>query len=250
MKISRPLRALVVVDGSDVHHDLLGASSALRDIVLEAGVVAEPALGLDRFVDAAPPTSEADVFVLYRSSVAFDPAQQQALADRVAAGAGLVLLHASNLFGYGPHGMAGDAVAHELFGSTYVSHGSNGSEGTYTVEVVGEHPVTAHLGDFVLEDEYYVISTRDDVTVIAERSDPDGGTQPVAYVRDHGAGRVCYIALGHDMRAWGSPYFRQLVRQAVLWTGGVEAEDIQSWSTRFPLGNGRFIGPGAAEDPS
>lgn len=113
MKITRPLRALVVVDGTDVHHDLLGAATALRDTVLEAGVVAEAAVGLDRFVDATPPTSEADVLVLYRSGVVFDPAQQQALSDRVAAGAGLVVLHASNLFGYGPGGLEADAVAHE-----------------------------------------------------------------------------------------------------------------------------------------
>ncbi|WPF82241.1 ThuA domain-containing protein [Sanguibacter sp. 4.1] len=245
MKITRPLRALVVVDGTDVHHDLLGAATALRDTVLEAGVVAEAAVGLDRFVDATPPTSEADVLVLYRSGVVFDPAQQQALSDRVAAGAGLVVLHASNLFGYGPGGLEADAVAHELFGSRYVSHGDHGSEGTYTVELTGEHPVTAFLDDFVVEDEFYVIETREDVRVLAERVDPDGVRHTVAYVRDHGRGRVCYVALGHDMRAWGSPYVRQVVRQAVLWAGGVDLADVETWSTRFPLGNGRSLGPAA-----
>ena len=62
------------------------------------------------------------------------------------------------------------------------------------------------------------------------------------YVREHGRGRVCYVALGHDMRAWGSPHFRQLVRQAVLWAGGVDESAVETWSTRFPLGNGRSIG--------
>ena len=77
VRISRPLRALVVVDGTDVHHDLLGAAEALRDIVLEAGVVADRAVGIDRFVDPMPVTAEADVYVLYRSSVHFDPDQQR-----------------------------------------------------------------------------------------------------------------------------------------------------------------------------
>jgi len=56
-----------------------------------------------------------------------------------------------------------------------------------------------------------------------------------------GAGRVCYTALGHDSRAWGNPWFRQLVRQSVLWAAGVPDDDIATWSTRWPLGNGRQI---------
>jgi type 1 glutamine amidotransferase len=34
---------------------------------------------------------------------------------------------------------------------------------------------------------------------------------------------VVYIALGHDMRAWGEPSFRALVRQALQWTAKVDA---------------------------
>jgi uncharacterized protein len=31
---------------------------------------------------------------------------------------------------------------------------------------------------------------------------------------------VVYLALGHDMRAWGEPPFRRLVRQAMTWAAG------------------------------
>ncbi|WP_336707934.1 ThuA domain-containing protein [Oerskovia sp. USHLN155] len=243
MRLTQPLRALVVVDGTDLHHDLLGAASALRDVVLEGGVVADRAVGVDRFVDPMPVTAEADVYVLYRSSTHLAPEQQAALSAAVAAGKGLVVLHSSNLFGFEQGGLDADRVAHELVGSRYVSHGDDGSEGTYTVRLRGDHPVTSHMTDFVIEDEYYVIECRDDVTVLADRATPDGGTQPIVYVREHGQGRVVYVALGHDMRAWGSPHFRQVVRQAVLWAGGVDLDAVASWSTRFPLGNGRFIGP-------
>lgn len=251
MKIASLLRAQVIVDGTDLHHDLLGAAGALRDVVAEGGVVADAALGLDRFTDQPPATAEADVYVLYRSSVVFDPAQQQALADDVAAGKGLVVLHCSNLFGFTAAGIQGDAIAHDLFGSRYLSHGDNGSEGYYQVKLGAPHPVTAHMADFHIEDEFYVIDVNEDVQVLAHRMTPEGGRQPVVYVRDHGQGRVVYVALGHDMRAWGNPHFRQLLRQAVLWAGGVTLDSVQSWSTRFPLGNGRFIGPdaGPADGP-
>ncbi|WP_104088635.1 ThuA domain-containing protein [Arthrobacter sp. GMC3] len=246
MKLASPLRAQIIVDGTDLHHDLLGAAAALRDVVAEGGVVADAALGLDRFIQQPPATAEADVYVLYRSSVVFDVAQQKALADDVAAGKGLVILHSSNLFGFTEAGMAGDGIAHDLFGSRYLSHGDHGSEGYYQVIVAEDHAVTAHMTDFHLEDEFYVIEVNADVRVLAHRVTPEGEHQPVVYVRNHGEGRVVYVALGHDMRAWGNPHFRQLLRQAVLWAGGVTLDSVQTWSTRFPLGNGRFIGPDAA----
>ena len=40
------------------------------------------------------------------------------------------------------------------------------------------------------------------------------------YAREAGAGRVVYLALGHDMRSWGEPPVRTLVRQALLWASG------------------------------
>lgn len=243
MKIATPLRAQIVVDGTDLHHDLLNAANVLRDVVIEGGVHADAALGLDRFTEQPPATEEADVYVMYRTSVIFDPAQQRALAADVAAGKGLVVLHCSNLFGFTPAGLEGDAVAHQLFGSRYVSHGNHGSEGYYPVVLQENHPVTAYMTDFHIEDEYYIIDAVEDVRVLAYRLTPEGEHQPVVYVRQHGEGRVVYIALGHDMRAWGNPNFRQLLRQAVLWAGRVEIDQVQTWSTRFPLGNGRFIGP-------
>jgi type 1 glutamine amidotransferase len=153
------------------------------------------------------------------------------------------VLHASNLFGFGEGGLDADRTAYELIGSRYLSHGDSGSEGRFDVRIRAEHPVTRHLDDFAIDDEYYVLEYADDIQVLADRERPDGYTEPLVYVREHGAGRVCYSALGHDPRAWGSPGFRQLVRQAALWAAGLDDVDsVDSWSTRWPLGNGRTIG--------
>lgn len=241
MRLRGPASALVVVEGTDLHHDLIGAALALQEIVTEAGLPTARAMGLDRFVDPLPATSEADVYVLYRSSTRFDPRQQEALSSLVAGGKGLVVLHSSNLFGFEEGGLEADRAAYGLVGSRYLSHGDQGSEGRIEVRIRADHPVTRHLPDFAVDDEYYVLEYADDVTVLAERETPTG-TEPLVYVREHGAGRVCYTALGHDPRAWGNPGFRQLVRQAALWAAGVGEEGIASWSTRWPLGNGRTIG--------
>jgi type 1 glutamine amidotransferase len=241
MKLRSSPAAMVIVEGTDIHHDLIGAALALQEIVVEAGIPASRAVGMDRFTDPTPATAEADVFVIYRSSITFDRRQQQALSDLVTDGKGLVVLHASNLFGFGDGGLDADRAAFELVGSRYISHGDSGSEGRIDVKLRGTHPVTRHMSDFAIDDEFYVLEYAADVRVLAERS-TSTGMEPIAYVRDHGAGRVCYIALGHDARAWGNPYFRQLVRQATLWAAGVSEVEIASWSTRWPLGNGRTIG--------
>jgi len=237
MKLRAIPSALVVVDGTDVHHDLIGAALALQEIVTEGGIPAARGVGINRFVEPMPATAEADVYVLYLSGPRFEPDQQRALADLVAAGKGLVAIHASNLFGLGPDGPAADRTAIDLVGSRYLSHGDAGSEGRLDVKVHSGHPITRHLTDFEIDDEYYLIDTEPDLHILAERD-----SEPVAYTRTHGKGRVCYTALGHDPRAWGNPWFRQLVRQAVLWTAGVPDEDILSFTTRWPLGNGRTIG--------
>ena len=38
MKLKRSPSAMVIVDGTDIHHDLIGAALALQEIVTEAGL--------------------------------------------------------------------------------------------------------------------------------------------------------------------------------------------------------------------
>jgi len=117
------------------------------------------------------------------------------------------------------------------------------SEGRIAVRVA-EHPITTAMGDFDLDDEYYVTSVAPDADIVAEHRLTDGRWVPALVTRAEGAGRVVCTTLGHDGRAWFNPWFRQLVRQSVVWAGGTEpAEAVRTWSTRFPLGNGRHVVP-------
>jgi type 1 glutamine amidotransferase len=178
MKLRRPPSAMVIVDGTDIHHDLIGAALALQEIVTEAGLPTARAVGMARFADLTPATAEADVYVVYRSSVVFDRREQQALSDLVAEGKGLVVLHASNLFGFGEGGLDADRVAFELVGSRYLSHGDSGSEGRFDVRLRGDHPVTRYMEDFGIDDEFYVLEYASDVRVLAAAGSatPHSGT--------------------------------------------------------------------------
>jgi type 1 glutamine amidotransferase len=215
--------ALVVVNGDDIHHDLLSASQVFQQLGIEAGLVTRRAIGQNRFVDARPETADADVYLFYTAGGQFPTAQQEALAGAVAAGKGLVGVHGANIMGWEGDGIdPADRPYFDLLGNRYLSHGPGHHEGRHTIEIVGEHPITAGLDDFELFDEYYEFEfADDDVQVIAQRHRADGAVIPVMYVRTVGEGRVVYLALGHDMRSWGEPPVRTLVRRALAWAAGI-----------------------------
>ncbi len=215
-------RAMVIVNGDDIHHDLLSASLVFQQLGTEAGFATRRAIGTARFVEPRPETAEADVYVLYTAGGQFDTAQQQALLDAVTAGKGVVAVHGANIMGWQGDGISPAWLPlFRLLGNRYLSHGPGHHEGRHTIEVVAEHPITAGVETFDLFDEYYEFEfADDDVTVLAQRHRDDGVVIPVLYVREVGAGRVVYLALGHDMRSWGEPAVRALVRQAIQWAAG------------------------------
>jgi uncharacterized protein len=212
-------RAMVIVNGDDIHHDLISASLVFQQIGIEAGFATRRAAGTGRFIDPRPETAQSDVYLLYTSGGQFITAQQQALADAIASGKGLVGIHCANIMGWRGDGL--DPNWRPLFGllgNRYLSHGPGHHEGRHTIEIVAAHPATAGVTDFELFDEYYEFEFADDnVTVLAQRHRADGVVIPVMYARQVGAGRVVYLALGHDMRAWGEPPFRRLAGQALAW---------------------------------
>jgi type 1 glutamine amidotransferase len=215
-------RAMVVVNGDDIHHDLLSAAGVFQQLGVEAGFATRKAMGTSRFVDARPETAENDVFLLYTAGGHFATEQQQALAELVRGGKGLVGVHGANIMGWQGEGIdPADRPQFELLGNRYLSHGPGHHEGRHTIEIVADHPVTSGLEDFELFDEYYEFETADEeLQVLAQRRRADGVVIPVLYVREVGQGRVVYLALGHDMRSWGEPPVRALVRQALLWASG------------------------------
>ena len=212
-------RAMVVINGDDIHHDLISASLVFQQLGVEAGFATARAMGLKRFIDARPVTADASVYVLYTAGGEFPEEQQRALAALVAAGKGVVAIHASNVLGAVDGGIApADRSMYDLLGNRYLSHGPGHHEGRFRVEIVADHPITAGITDFELFDEFYEFELADEkVEVLAQRRREDGEIIPVLYARQVGLGRVCYLALGHDMRAWGEPPFRAVVKQAIEW---------------------------------
>jgi type 1 glutamine amidotransferase len=146
-----------------------------------------------------------DVILNFASSLEQNEEQIGALLRAVEGGIGFVGLHgATTTFRTNQPYIA-------MVGSRFSHHPPLGH---YTVErIAQDHPVTAGLEPFTLEDElYHLADVADDIRVLAWAEE-----QPMVYVRQHGAGRVCYIAPGHDQRAIGRPEYARLVNQAIAW---------------------------------
>jgi uncharacterized protein len=206
----RPPSALIVISGDDVYEDLFSASLKLQEILVQVGFVTRAAMGTGRLDDR----TDAGLIVLYTAVGEFPPPRQAALAAAVRSGTGLLAVHSSNVF---PGSASVDGVlAGDLIGSRYISHGPAPQESRFRVDLNPRHPVTSGLESFEITHEHYQIETAADVRLLAWRRTRTG-REPIAYTRQVGRGRVCYLQLGHDMRVWDDPPVRAIVSRGARW---------------------------------
>jgi hypothetical protein len=93
----------------------------------------------------------------------------------------------------------------------------------FTVRFVdGDHEITRGLADYDHEDELYELTAdveerQKEVPLQGVRVLAEAEGHPMVYVKAHGAGRVVYLAMGHDRRSLGRPTYRTLFVRAVAW---------------------------------
>ena len=208
-----PGTAHIVISGDDVYEDLFCAASALQTALTGEGFVTRTSMGTAPLDGAA----DADVIVLYTALGRFTAQQRKGLERAVRGGCGLLALHSSAVLASPPGQLdEADRLLAELIGCRYVSHGPPPHESRFEVLLDTGHEVTAGIAPFEVTHEHYELATAPDVKVLAWR-ESEGGREPLVHVRTCGEGRVAYLQLGHDMRIWGEPAVRLLVRRAARW---------------------------------
>jgi type 1 glutamine amidotransferase len=193
---------------------------AAQKILLEASIAARLSVGLERYDHRSD--WDAPVMVVNAMAPIFPVQYQRALATRVSSGMGLVVLHASNVI---PEEMTGYNESdswQRMIGSRFLSHPPFCH---FRVQIQHDHPVTAGLSDFEIDDELYITEWTGDRATVLANAHWEGADHPMVYVREHGEGRICYIALGHDMRAWGHPAYQKLLAQATRWAARKDASE-------------------------
>ncbi len=199
-------RVLVVTGGHDHDPSFYGLFEG--DPGIEATVNPHPNAYLKDF------EKRFDVLVLYDMLVNLEEARQAHLRRFAESGKGIVILHHA-IGDYENWQWWWEEVAGGRFlpSMTYI-HGRH-----QKIHVVKQHPVTAGVRDFEIEDETYKgihISPKNDVLLRSEDPTSDG---PVAWVSSFAQSRVVCIQLGHERKAHQNPTYRKLVTNAITWSG-------------------------------
>ncbi len=201
--------AQVIIAGTDLWHDLLAGGQSIHKTLLDEGIPATLRIGLERF--SAEQEKVPDVYVINAMAPRISAAGIEALTTKVAAGTGLVVIHATNVT---PPDLEGQEGFFDLIGNRFVSHPPFTR---FTVKPKDAHAITNGVDEFQADDEPYEIALNDKTAQVLMTGEWGGAIHPIVYVRTHGKGRICYIALGHDGRAWSNPAFKKLVVQATGW---------------------------------
>ena len=155
-----------------------------------------------------------DVVLNYTTGLAATDAQVDALLHAVHGGIGYVGLHAATVT-FTQH-----ARYLAMIGARFQRHDPIKR---FAVRFVDrDHPISRGLEDYEHEDELYELTAdyanpKNLIPVTGMRVLAEAEGHPMVYVKQHGAGRVAYLASGHDARSLSHPTYRTLFTRAVAW---------------------------------
>jgi len=93
--------------------------------------------------------------------------------------------------------------------------------------VAKDHPITAGLTDFTVNDELYArLQGTGTINVLVQAdSDWSKATEPLVFTLDYGKGRTVHNAFGHDRKALMTPAVQKIIARGVEWaaTGRVKS---------------------------
>jgi uncharacterized protein len=180
-----------------VHDSTLTAAMVIAKAAAAVGLVTETSADPLKFEPATLAQYAAVVLIATAGEPIGSPGatQIQTLYDWVHAGGGLVAIENAN------HAYEGSAIYMGLLGGDFAGHSGYGPDTCYRD---GDHPSVARLpASFPVTDEiYYFTRFRVDNQVVL-RCGSD--KRPISWVRQEGAGRFFYTALGHDKQIWNNP---------------------------------------------
>ena len=154
-----------------------------------------------------------DAVLAYTQGGKLTREQEAGLLEFVKRGGGFVGLHCATVSWLHSRGYR------DMIGATFKDHGP-----VFEIPVTvapGRCWMTDRIQDFRITDELYLLDGVDarsvDVLATAQWKHK---TCPVMYTKSYGDGRVFYIALGHDERAFRHAAFQKLVVRGLDWTLG------------------------------
>ena len=169
----------------------------------------------DRKVLGSPDLKSYDQVIMYTQGGKLTAKEEQGITSFVKAGKGFLGIHC-----------AADSFVEnlkyiEMVGGKFAGHGPCHEFGVNVDNK--EHELTKRFGPFTITDELYLLDqVEGDNKNVLLSSIWQGKKHPMAYTKQYGKGKVVYLALGHDRRAFANPEFQKLCLRSVNWLGGVK----------------------------
>lgn len=200
-------------------HDWKGFHASISNVLARTG---DFELTLSAQLDdlKAESISKYGVVLFYGSGGDFsDPRQETGLDEFVRNGGGLVGVHATDAF-------KKSDVYWRLMGGRFTTHGG----GRFWLRIEDkQHPVTAPLKDFEINDETYANQYHPEFKLQSlGRIDREKEQQSMVWHQPWGKGRVFNTTLGHGKEAWENPHFQRLVVRGLYWAAGRKIKDPPS----------------------
>ena len=205
-------KCLLVTGGG--WHDFDQCGQILADL-LASGAGADVTVTKDVKVFGTPELKKFDQVIVYTQGGKLTATQEKGLTSFVRNGGGFVGIHCA------ADSFVENSAYIEMIGGRFIDHGPCHE---FAVSVNDKtHPLTRRFGDFRITDELYVLDqAKGDGKNVLMSAFWKGKMEPMLYTKDYGKGKVVYIAMGHDRRAFTNAEFQKLCVRSVKWLAGVE----------------------------
>lgn len=219
-----PIDALAIGENTFPFHALEDVEPMLV-AAFDADIAVRPTIERDALTNL----SEYDVVIDYLTDHTLSDAQLDGLLSFVKDGGGYVGVHCASVLTTVEPEDPNEVTARRdepfpelraLLGGHFLTHPSP-REFAVAIDD-SDHPVTAGLSAFTVEDEPYQLDVDEDAIRVLARMDESGdlANMPVAWVREYGEGRVFYCSLGHTEAAFTHPTVRILFSRGARWAAG------------------------------
>lgn len=211
---------VLIVRGGWAGHEPVACTELFRGFLERRGFTLDVAEDLDVYADRGR-MAAADLIVQCWTHGHLSAEQETGLVERVREGAGFAGWHGGVIaFGY-------EAASYQyMVGGRFLCH--PGDFVDYTVDITGEHPITAGLDSFAVRTEQYYCHVDPALHVLATTAfsgahgapETAGVTMPVVWIRRFGRGRVFVSTLGHSPADLDVPQTRTMTERGLLWAAG------------------------------
>ncbi len=169
---------------------------------------------------ASLPESGYDAVAVYMTGFKGDLTEkrEKGLLTFIKNGGGFIGIHSAT------DSFRGSRAYIEMLNGEFLKHPEHHE---FPVQVAdGSHYMTERMSDFSLFDEMYHMQNYDPSrSKLLLKTVWQGKEIPLAYAREHGKGRVVYLANGHTKEAWSHPEFQKLVVRAAAYCTGSNLPD-------------------------